>query len=118
MQLKSVRRTWLEEMFDYKQVGRGALHNRTERGDVMNYAAWNRAAVRSRALAASVSRSRGGALVTSESSSSRAASATCSTARLKTSSFAFEGFEKPLSFRTNCSDDARISSSVAGGLKL
>jgi hypothetical protein len=25
---------------------------------------------------------------------------------------------KPLSFRTNCSEDARISSSVAGGLKL
>ena len=39
-------------------------------------------------------------------------------ARLKASSLALEGLAKPLSFRTNCSEDARISSSVAGGLKL
>ena len=41
-----------------------------------------------------------------------------STARSKASSLAFEGRLKPLSLRTNCSDEARISSSVAGGLKL
>ena len=56
--------------------------------------------------------------MTSESSNSRAACATWSTARLNASSFAFEGFVNPLSLRTNCNDDARISSSVAGGLKL
>ena len=33
-------------------------------------------------------------------------------------SFAFEGWLKPLIFRTNCSEAARISSSVAGGSKL
>jgi hypothetical protein len=31
---------------------------------------------------------------------------------------AFDGRVKPLSFRTNCSDEAWISSCVAGGLKL
>ncbi len=70
------------------------------------------------AFETSVSRSRGGAFVTSDRRSSCAACATCSTARLKASSLAFEGRVKPLSFRTNCRDDARISSSVAGGLKL
>jgi hypothetical protein len=71
-----------------------------------------------RAFAASTSRSRGGAFVTSELRSSLAASVTFSTARLKASSFAFDGFENPLSFLTNCKDDACTSSAVAGGSKL
>src|SRR5207249_9729431 len=61
---------------------------------------------------------RGGAFVTRERKSSQATSVTLSTARLKVSSFALEGLVKPLSFRTNCRADARISSSVAGGAKL
>src|ERR1700730_17025102 len=77
---------------------------------------------RSAALAwafdASTSRSRGGALVTREASNSCAALATWSTARLKASWFALEGRVKPLNLRTNCREEARISSSVAGGLKL
>src|SRR5215469_6897005 len=77
-----------------------------------------RSAALARALAASTSRWRGGALVTRESSSSRAAVATWSTARSKASWFALEGRVKTLSLRTNCSDDALISSAVAGGLKL
>jgi hypothetical protein len=64
-------------------------------------AAPKRFADRARALTASVSRLRGGALVTNESSSSCAASVTFSTARLKAFSFAFDGLVKPLSFRTN-----------------
>lgn len=60
-----------------------------------------RSAVRARAFTASVSRSRGGAFVTSDWSSSCAAFATCSTARLKAGSLALEGLVKPLSFRTN-----------------
>src|SRR5439155_15680776 len=71
-----------------------------------------------RAFEASTSRSRGGAVVTRESRSSCAAWATRSRARAKASSFALEGLVKPLNFRTNWREDARISSSVAGGLKL
>src|SRR5260370_42100869 len=71
-----------------------------------------------RAFEASTSRSRGGAFVTSASSRARAARATSSTVWANGASFALDGFEKPLNFRTNCRDDARISSSVAGGLKL
>src|SRR5207248_4933379 len=77
-----------------------------------------RSAVLARAFDASISRSRGGALVTREASSSCAALATWSTARSNAGWFALEGRVKPLSFRTNCREDARISSSVAGGLKL
>src|SRR5215469_337772 len=77
-----------------------------------------RSAALARALAASTSRYRGGALVTRVSSSSCAAAATWSTARSNASWFALEGRVKPLSLRTNCSEDALISSSVAGGLKL
>ena len=36
-------------------------------------------------------------------------------AHLAGAAFADDGLLKPLSFRTNCSDAARISSSVAGG---
>ncbi len=38
--------------------------------------------------------------------------------RLNASSFTFDGLLKPLSLRTNCSAEARISVSVAGGSKL
>src|SRR5207249_7917699 len=78
----------------------------------------NRSAALARALEASTSRSRGGPFVTRESRSSCAAWATWSTARLKARSFALDGLVKPLNFRTNWREDARISSSVAGGLKL
>jgi hypothetical protein len=40
------------------------------------------------------------------------------TAAWKESSLVFEGLVKPLIFLTNCSEAARISSSVAGGAKL
>jgi len=73
---------------------------------------------RARAFAASVSRSRGGAFDTNDRINSVAAALTCSIARSNTSSFALDGFVNPLSFRTNCSDDAWISSAVAGGSKL
>jgi hypothetical protein len=51
--------------------------------------------------------------VTRESSSSCAALATWSTARPNAIWFALEGRVKPLNFRTNCREEARISSSVA-----
>src|SRR5215217_7364887 len=41
-----------------------------------------------------------------------------STAALKAPSLARDGLLKPLIFLTNCSDAARISSSVTGGAKL
>ena len=47
-----------------------------------------------------------------------AADVTSTIARLNASSFALDGLLKPLSLRTNCSADARISVSVAGGSKL
>src|SRR5215475_10444189 len=78
----------------------------------------NRRADLIRALAASVSRSRGGDWVTSEASRVWATSAICSTAVSKAASFALEGRVKPLIFRTNCSEASRISSSVTGGAKL
>src|SRR5262249_27185518 len=77
-----------------------------------------RAADRARAFAASTARSRGGEWVTSESRSSCAACVTCSTARLKAASLAFDGRVQPLSLRTNCSAEAWTSSWVAGGSKL
>src|SRR5215813_4477937 len=77
-----------------------------------------RCAALARALDASTSRSRGGAFVTSPLISARAAFATSSTARANTASLDLDGFVKPLSLRTNWRDDARISSPVAGGVKL
>src|SRR5688572_15949968 len=50
--------------------------------------------------------------------SRRAMAATSSIAALNAFSLAREGALNPLSFRTNCSDEAMISSSVAGGSKL
>src|SRR4030095_8575580 len=99
-------------MYDHDRVQRA--HDPARRApDEMK-----RTAARARALDASAARSRGGAFVTRASRRSRAAAATRSTARAKASSFALDGLVKPLSFRTNCRDDARISSSVAGGAKL
>src|SRR5215203_5609084 len=70
------------------------------------------------AFSASTSRSRTGAVVCSESSSRRAASETSVTARWNAAAFACDGALKPESLRTNCSAEARISSSLAGGAKL
>lgn len=78
----------------------------------------NRAADLARAFAASSSRFLTGAFVTSESTRLRAIAATSLTDRSKTAWLAFDGLVNPLSFLTNCSDDACISSSVAGGSKL
>jgi len=78
----------------------------------------NRSADRSFAAAATSSRLRGAALVDNESISLRATAAVSLMARSNAASFAFEGALNPLSLRTNCSDAARISSSVAGGSKL
>jgi len=69
-------------------------------------------------LRISMSRSFGGALVTQPRISRSAAAATSSTAVLKSASFAFEGLVAPLSLRTNCREEARISSDVAGGAKF
>src|SRR5215831_543902 len=65
-----------------------------------------------------LSRFLAGLAVDNESSSRRAASLTSSTARSKGASLARDGWAKPESLRTNCSAEARISSSVAGGSKL
>src|SRR5579863_897250 len=70
------------------------------------------------ALAASSSRLRGLAVVSSECSRREAAAATSSIAPRKAASLAFEGLLKPLILRTNCSEAAWISSSVTGGSKL
>lgn len=78
----------------------------------------NRWRDRSWAFRISSSRLRGGALVWSEWINRCAAAVTSSTARLNAASLAREGLVAPLSLRTNCSADARISSSVAGGAKL
>src|SRR6185437_2877785 len=78
----------------------------------------NRNRERSRALAASISRSRAGACVCSEVSRRRAVSDTSATARSNAASLACDGLLKPESLRTNCSAEAWISSSVAGGSKL
>ena len=58
------------------------------------------------------------AVVTSDPSRRFVAAATSSTARANASSFARDGFEKPLTFRTYCSAAACTSCSVAGGSKL
>src|SRR6266508_2084858 len=85
---------------------------------LFRYARPKRSAARARAAAATCSRSRGAAVVCSESINRRATCATSSMARSNAASFAFDGALNPLSLRTNCSDAALISSSVAGGSKL
>ena len=71
-------------------------------------AARKRLALLARAFMTSTSRSRGGALVTSDSRSSCAAWATWSTARLNASSFVFEGLVKPLSATRKNGTDAGL----------
>ena len=66
-----------------------------------------RCAPRAFAFAASMARSRGGALLTRASSRWWAVCATSSTAWLNAASFAFDGRVKPESLRTNCSALAR-----------
>src|SRR5438034_8464556 len=70
------------------------------------------------AFSASISRSRAGACVCSEVSRRRAEAVTSATARSNASALACDGLLKPDSFLTNCSAEAWISSSVAGGSKL
>ena len=70
------------------------------------------------AFAASSSRLLARASVSRERKSLVEARATSSTATRNDRSFVFEGLLKPLIFRTNWSEAARISSSVAGGSKL
>jgi hypothetical protein len=67
-----------------------------ERGEPFRQAVANRLAARSRARAASTSRSFGAADVTSPAIRRCVASATSSTARANASSFARDGFVKPL----------------------
>src|SRR5258705_10891597 len=78
----------------------------------------NRSLDRSFAFSASISRSRAGAWVCSEISRRRAEAVTSATARSNASALACDGLLKPDSFLTNCSAEAWISSSVAGGSKL
>jgi hypothetical protein len=78
----------------------------------------NRFAALSFAFRASTSRFLGGALIVNESTSLRATALTSATAALKAASLACDGFVDPLNLRTNCSAEAWISSSVAGGSKL
>src|SRR6266480_6453452 len=78
----------------------------------------NLCAVRARALAASSVRFFGGAFVSSELRRVLVTAAISSTAARNAASLAFDGLLKPLTLRTNCSEAARISSSVAGGSKL
>lgn len=85
---------WLEKIFDNKEIGpRGVVCLFEARVGYLDVAtvAGKRSALRARAFSASTLRSRGGEVVTSESSNSCAAFATCSTARLNASSFAFDG---------------------------
>ena len=58
------------------------------------------------------------AVVTRVAISRSATSVTSSTARLNAASLTLDGLVNPDSLRTNCSDAARTSSSVAGGSKL
>src|ERR1700687_4581372 len=78
----------------------------------------NLALDRSRAFSASMARSRAGAWVCKDASSFRAAAETSAAAQSKPATLAFDGVLKPESLRTNCTAEAWISSSVAGGSKL
>jgi hypothetical protein len=78
----------------------------------------NLCAARAVALAASSWRFFGAAVDSSEARSLPEILAMSSTAERKTASFTLDGLLKPLIFLTNCSDAARISSSVTGGSKL
>src|SRR5215831_599546 len=78
----------------------------------------NRSAARALAFAASSCRFLGAPLVSSDPSSCAEILAMSLTAELKAASFIFDGLLNPVIFRTNWTDAARISSSVAGGSKL
>src|ERR1700737_81601 len=80
--------------------------------------ALNLSVARALAFAASSSRFFGGAFVSRERSSRVDAVATSSMAAANDASLAFDGLLKPVIFLTNCSDAARISSSLTGGSKL
>src|SRR2546423_15049935 len=75
-----------------------------------------RPAALARAFAASTSRSRGGALVTSEARSSCAAYVTWSTARLKAGSLALEGRAEPLDLRLEVRGGPRAPPPAGGGV--
>ncbi len=77
-----------------------------------------RSALRAFALAASTSRSRGGAEVTRSSRSCDVAAVTAAIARSKAAWLAMDGFVVPATFRTYCVAAATISADVAGGSKL
>jgi len=87
-------------------------------GQMAIYFAGNLLATRALALAASSSRFLGSAFVSSELRSLLETVATPSTAARKAFSLILDGLLKPLTFLTNCSAAARISSSVTGGSKL
>src|SRR5215210_3230754 len=75
-------------------------------------------ASRAFALAACSSRFLGGALVSRPLRRLPAILAISSTAAKNAASFALDGLLKPVTFRTNCNEAARSSSSVTGGSKL
>jgi hypothetical protein len=77
-----------------------------------------RFAARAFALASSSCRFFGGAVERRESSNRPEILAISSTAVVKAASFTLDGVLEPLIFRTNWSEAARISSSLAGGSKL
>jgi hypothetical protein len=74
--------------------------------------------LRALALAASVSRFLGGAVVSSDAMRPAAMEAISSTACWNAAWLGFEGLVNPLILRTNWSEAARISDSVTGGSKL
>src|SRR5713101_3387919 len=78
----------------------------------------NLSAARACALAASFVRFLGGAFVSSDLRRLLETAAISSTAARNAASLACDGLLKPLTFRTNCNEAARISSSVTGGSKL
>lgn len=71
-----------------------------------------------RAYAASSARFLGDAFVSSSRMRLLETADMASTAATNAGSFAFDGLLKPLIFRMNCREAARISSSVTGGSKL
>src|SRR5712664_3024767 len=95
-----------------------STHREVRHGSRCTAAHPNLSRDRSLAFSASISRSRAGAWVCSDVSRRRADCVTSATARSKASALACEGLLKPDSLRTNCSAEAWISSSVAGGSKL
>jgi hypothetical protein len=96
---------------------RGSVERATAE-NVSGQAVPKRTAARAFRFAASTSRSRAGADVTSASSRRSVAAVTSATARSKASWLACDGAFMPLTLRTYCSAAASISSRVVGGSKL